>query len=306
MLKIGEGFAGERSIVLPDVIRETAMTDPILRELSITDIGYYPHAVYHYRERTAPVNQYILIYCVKGSGHYKVRGRTYEVHENQYFIIPAMEPHVYASNNEDPWTIYWVHFTGSQAPYFGADCHTPHDIIPGTESRIMDRNTIFEEIFLTLSDGYSIDNLRYATTLLYGYLATFRYLHLFRKYHKKDERMDSGNVVNAAINYMNENIEKRLALGQLAGFIGYSVSQFSLIFKNSTGHAPLNYFNMMKIKQACKLIETTDMKINQICGKVGIDDSYYFSRLFTKIVGIPPRQYRRSVTENRNAGSPIT
>jgi YesN/AraC family two-component response regulator len=35
------------------------------------------------------------------------------------------------------------------------------------------------------------------------------------------------------------------------------------------------------------------MKINQICHKVGIEDCYYFSRLFSKSMGISPKEYRR-------------
>ncbi len=300
MLKLGEGFTGERSIILPSMIRNLAENDPLLAQLYITDIGYYPHASYHYRERMSPIGQYILIYCAKGSGWYKVKRHQYEIHENQFFIIPSHEAHVYASNNNDPWTIYWVHFTGTNAPLLGEDCWEPQDVIPGGDSRISDRNVIFEEIFLTLSDSYNLDNMRYSSILLYNYLATFRYLHLFRRYHKKEERIEERSIVNATIDFMNENLEKKLTLNQMAEYTGYSVSQFSLIFKNNTGHSPLNYFNMVKIKQACQLLETTDMKINQVCGKIGIDDCYYFSRLFKKIVGISPKQYRISTHQGES------
>lgn len=294
MLKIRDGFSGERSVVLPDMIQRTCKDDPFIGQLYITDIGYYPHAMYHYRERPNGVGQYILIYCVKGSGWYQVFGKRYEVKENQWFIIPQGEPHVYASNNNNPWTIYWLHFTGKMAPAYGDNCFVPSEIVVGSTSRLTDRNNIFEEIFLTLSDNYSLDNLRYASSLLYGYLATFRYLKKFRQYNSTTSRIDTTDIVSMAVRYMNENIEKQLSLQELSDYIGYSVSQFSLIFRNSTGRSPLNYFNMLKIQQACKLLETTDLKIKQICSMVGIDDSYYFSRLFTKSVGIPPKKYREA------------
>ncbi|MBV4004894.1 helix-turn-helix transcriptional regulator, partial [Bacteroides thetaiotaomicron] len=54
------------------------------------------------------------------------------------------------------------------------------------------------------------------------------------------------------------------------------------------------YFNLLKMQQACLLLDTTDMKINQICYKIGIEDTYYFSRLFSKIMGMSPREYRKS------------
>ena len=276
------------------MIQRLSDTDIFLQQLHITDIGYYPHAMYHYRERPNGVKQYILIYCVKGSGWYSVLGKRHEIKEQQYFIIPQGEPHVYASNNDDPWTIYWVHFTGTMASFFGDNCYTPTDITTAKTSRIADRNSIFEEIFLTLSDNYGIDNLRYASSLLYGFLASFKYIKQFRNYNTLNARLANNDIVSAAVRFMNENIEKQLTLSQIADYIGYSTSQFSLIFKMKTGHSPLNYFNMLKVQRACKFLETTDLKINQICSKVGIDDSYYFSRLFSKTIGISPKQYRKA------------
>jgi len=292
-LKINEGFPGERSIVLPKMIKEIEQKDPVLSQLYITDIGYYPHAAYHYRERTEPIDQYVLIYCIKGSGLYRVGSHSWQVKENQYFILPAGQPHAYGSDSEDPWTIYWVHFSGKMAPYYASPSEGPKDITPTLDSRITSRNEIFEDIFLALSDGYSIDNLRYSSSLLFGYLSTFRYLHLYRKYRQPIDRVETNDIIKVAINYMNENIEKPLSLKEISEFTGYSPSRFSAIFKSRTGHSTLNYFNQLKVNKACELLETTNMKINQICSKVGIDDNYYFSRLFTKVVGISPKQYRK-------------
>lgn len=299
MLKLKDGFTGERSIVLPEMIQNLSKEDPFLRQLYITDIGFYPNAMYHYRERPKGVGQNILIYCINGSGWYKVSGKKYEVKEQQYFIIPQRESHVYASNNDNPWTIYWVHFSGSMAPIFCDDCYAPADVTMGTTSRITDRNTIFEEIFLTLSDNYSLNNLRYASSLLYSFLASFRYIKQFRKYNSENARLENSNIVSAAIRYMNENMEKHLTLAQLSSYIGYSNSQFSYIFKKRTGHSPLNYFNMLKIQKACHLLETTDFRINQICSQVGVDDNYYFSRMFSNIVGISPQMYRKAKQQRK-------
>ena len=46
--------------------------------------------------------------------------------------------------------------------------------------------------------------------------------------------------------------------------------------------------------RACELLDHTDMHVNQICHKIGIRDCYYFSRLFSKTMGIPPKDYRKS------------
>lgn len=55
----------------------------------------------------------------------------------------------------------------------------------------------------------------------------------------------------------------------------------------------LSYFNQLKIQKACQLLDFTDMKVNQVCFKVGIEDNFYFSRLFRKIMGMSPLAYKQ-------------
>ncbi len=251
-IKIKNGFQGERSLVMPGDDSGFDKSDPVLQTLYITDIGYYPHATYHYRDGRSPSTKCVLIYCVKGSGHYSINGKQYKVKANQYFIVPANTPHAYASNNGDPWTIYWIHFCGTLAHIYAEGAEMPTTISPNLNSRIADRNNIFEDMFLTLSDGYSLENLRYTSSLLHFYLGSLRYMPQYRKFHKREEQNDNEihSIINAALKYMEENIEKSITLKELAEYTGYSVSHFSAIFKDSTGHSPLSYFNLLKIQES--------------------------------------------------------
>ena len=123
-------------------------------------------------------------------------------------------------------------------------------------------------------------------------LGTLRYIQQYR--NAGTNQVEDEGIVDVAIHYMKENMEKHLSLEEISTQIGYSPSHFSMLFKKQTGHSPLTYFNLLKIQQACLLLDTTDMKINQICYKIGIEDTYYFSRLFSKIMGMSPREYRKS------------
>lgn len=288
-----DGFAGQRSVVLPPMAIDMAEHDPLVKSLYITDIGYYPNASNHFRERTIPINQFILIYCVEGSGFYEVDGKRFDVNGNQYFVLPAGVPHCYGSSESNPWTIYWVHFAGTHAQIYAQGALTPQAVRPGVSSRISERNNIFEEILSTLLQGYDCERLQYASSLLHHYLASMRYLTQYRNAINNNSS-GQGNVTQAVIRYMNENIEHHLSIAQLAAYTGYSASHLSTIFKKNTGKNLMTYFNELKMQQAAKLIVSTSMKINQICHKVGIDDCYYFSRLFSKIMGISPQNYRNA------------
>lgn len=295
MIKRKDGFEGERSIVLPQMIVDVEANDPLVSSLYITDIGYYPKAENHYRERLDGISQNVLIYCVKGTGWYQVGEQKFQVGENQFFILPASTPHAYGSYASDPWTIYWIHFKGIHSSIYTQGNLTPHDIKASINSRIGDRNQIFEEIFNTLYNGYSLENLRYVTSMLHYYLASMQYIQQFRRApHKKEENCQDGeSIINAVIHYMNENLERKITLQEIAAYAGYSVSYISSLFKQHKQQSPINYLNKLKIDKSCEILSSSNIKICQLCHKVGIDDPYYFSRLFTRLTGVSPTEYQR-------------
>lgn len=299
MVKKKDGFLGERSVVLPPMLVKMEEEDPLVRSLFITDIGHYPMAEHHYRIREKAINQYVLIYCIDGYGFYRLNSKTFTVSRNQYFILPAGIPHEYGAAEGKKWTIYWVHFRGEHAAIYAEGAQKPSDVKAALNSNIANRNNIFEEMLSTLYFSEGIEDLRYASSLLHYYLASLRYL---RQYRRSVDGASHGNrpfntnksigVVDAAIHYMNENIERRITLQDILNYVGYSSTCFSTLFKKQTGCSPLSYFNRLKIDYACHMLKGTDMHINQICYKVGIEDSLYFSRLFSKIMGVPPSEYR--------------
>lgn len=289
MIRQKSGFMGERSIVLSPMVVEMEESDPLVSNLYLTDIGYYPHATHHYRNRQDAIDQYVLIYCVDGSGWYRIGDKEYKVRKNQFFILPAGKPHTYGADEGDGWSIYWIHFRGGLAGLYADGANKPQEIKITTTSRVSERHNIFEEIFHTLEQSQNLEHLRYSSSLLHHYLASMRYLEQYRQAVSNGE---TDNVVDAAIHYMKENIENRISIKDVVKYIGYSSTRFLTLFKKQTGCTPLNYFNQLKIERSCKLLKETDMKINQICYKIGIEDSLYFSRLFSKTMGMSPREYR--------------
>lgn len=291
MLRIKDGFKGERAILLPKMVVEMLETDPLTRGLYITDIGFYPMAKHHFRSRQTPSGQYILIYCMDGGGWYKLDGRSYKVNSGEFFILPPDRGHSYGADTGSPWTIYWIHFNGPMAGEYARDLHTPHTITTADNSRIHDRLNLFEEIFYTLKQGYSLENIRYATALFHHFLGSLRFLRQYRA-AKTATTPDEPTACRRAMRYMEENLHRTLTLREIAEFVGYRPSHFSALFKAESGHSPLSFFNLMKVQTACRLLDSTDMHINQIAAKLGVADPYYFSRLFTKIMGLPPTSYR--------------
>lgn len=289
-MKLKDGFKGEQSIVLPRAVLQLMESDPIASQLHITDIGYYPKAMHHFRSRDAAIDQYVFIYCIDGKGWFELNGERHLVSANQYFILPAGTAHTYAASESDPWTIYWIHFKGKLARHYATAANRPIDVTPSQVSRINARNRLFEEIYFTLASSFTVESVRYACASFQHYLASLRYIQQYRNAAK--DSATQGDITDMVIHFFDENIERHLSLQEIAEFSGLSSSRLSFIFKERTGHSPLNYFNLLKIRRACELLDSTNLKLNQISLKLGFDDPYYFSRLFSKTMGLSPINYR--------------
>ncbi|HAC20736.1 MAG TPA: AraC family transcriptional regulator [Porphyromonadaceae bacterium] len=292
------GFVGERSIVLPQETISELEKHPVSSVLFITDIGYYPVAKQHYRNRIEPIQEYVFIYCVEGNGWFEIEGKRHKVERDNYFILPAGISHSYGSSEDNPWSIYWIHFRGKLASHYAKGQAVPTPIKPGVYSRIQGRISLFEEIFNLLRPAQNRDNLYYSTCVFFNFLGSLKYLPSYRSLVGNNTGEQS--ITAAAIHYMNENIERHITLEDIADHVGYSTSYFSSVFTKEQGCSPVKYLNKIRVDEACKLLEDPTMQINQICFKIGITDSFYFSRMFKKAMGVSPMQYRDKIRNRQS------
>ena len=289
-----DGFAGELLISIPqNVLAGAIQKGQILpHQLYVSHIGYFPKALYHYCQRPQGCVDNILFYCVQGKGYYTLDGHTFTLNPNQYVIVPATDkPLVYWSDTEDPWSIYWVHFTSDALQAFNRAYHIVPDqgpqYIPHNEKGIR----IWEEMYENLSRGYSPENLMNTNLCLYHLIATF----VFSQQQNQNSSSPEKAIIRETIDYMKNNLDKTIRIEDFADLNKYSVSHFSKLFRLTTGMSPIEYFIHLKMQKACQLLYTEDSRVKQIAALLGYDDPYYFSRLFKKYMNTSPETYRKSV-----------
>lgn len=284
-----DGFEGQKAVVIPrQILTKQCAGNSIIESLYITDIGFYPHASFHYRERIHGADQHILIYCTDGRGHLTIHKKNIPVSAGIFIIIPINVPHTYTADENDPWTIYWIHFKGTQS-------NSIVDLLikqlNGYQGGLLyneDRIHLFKEMYTNLEKGYSMDNLIYANMCLWHYLNSFIFSDKF-SFAKKPYQL---SLIELSIEFMRSNIENFLTLEDIAQSVHLSTSHFSFLFKKETGFSPIEYFNHLKIQKACQFLLFTNLKVKQIAANLGIEDPYYFTRMFTRVMGVSPNGYK--------------
>lgn len=109
---------------------------------------------------------------------------------------------------------------------------------------------------------------------------------------KKEDKLSS--IVSKAKTYMDENYEKELTLDSVARKIAISPYYLSKLFKDEIGENFIEYLTRLRIDRAKKLLEENQLSIKEICMSVGYSDPNYFSRIFKKVEGATPTEYRDS------------
>ncbi|GAA3612846.1 AraC family transcriptional regulator [Flavivirga amylovorans] len=283
-----DSFTGEKILVIPKKSIKILKKHTFTRGLYVTDVGFFPNAKYHYRERGQGCSEYILILCVKGSGWIEINGKRNFIHKNQYHIIPPNTTHKYASNHDKPWSIYWIHFGGENTDHFILPYNYPRILNNDINTKLEDQFHLFEEIYYTLEAGLSLNNLEYSSVILINLLGSLKYLSLYRK-NRKIYRKDP---ISKATIYMKDNLNQNITVRDLAIHCGFSVSHFCLLFKKHTDHTPIEHLTFLRIQKACHLLDYSTLRINEIARTIGYEDPYYFTRVFKNTMGKSPSSYR--------------
>ncbi|GAB3642630.1 AraC family transcriptional regulator [Spirosoma arcticum] len=288
----GRGFTGERMIEIPKEVVEKCRSMPLINNLFITQMGYFPKALHHYYQRPTGMSQVILLYCTDGLGWIQVpNGRVTIQAGDMYAIAPGV-PHSYAADTNNPWTIYWFHINGTA-------CHESVWAAMGNRENLAqvvrvvfsnERISLFDRIYETFLNGYSQSNLLFANLTLPYFLVSFVLPEPFQRGLVRP----SSSPSNKAIGYMQQNLSNAITLDNIAQSANLSTSFFCRKFKQDTGYAPIEYFNHLRIQRACQLLHFSDLRVNEVAAQLGIDDPFYFSRLFRKQMGVSPAEYRKS------------
>lgn len=274
-------------LVLPRFLVDQLAAHPLTRDLYPLALGHYPRARGHRMERDGH-DDCLLLYCTAGQGWLETGGERASVGPGTLVVLPPGVAHRYGADPREPWTLWWCHCQGEALPalleHLALGDRRTVDI--GLHGSVISE---FHALLAVRQTGFAPDAYVHAAAQLRA-LLTFFALLAHRAGETRGETLDVARVTA----WLREHVEQPVELAELvAATSDLSVFHFARRFRAATGMAPIQYFIHLRMEHACRLLDMSDAPVHRIARQLGYDDPYYFSRLFRKVIGVAPSDYRK-------------
>lgn len=131
-----------------------------------------------------------------------------------------------------------------------------------------------------------------------------RLVFLLRKNCLVEEKLPSkksqreGERVKIMLQYIQENLAEELTLADIARSAAISKNECLRCFRSMLGSTPIRYLQELRVQWAAERLANTAGSISEIAAACGFQETSYFARLFRRVKGCTPSEYRK----NRGAG----
>ena len=236
---------------------------------------------------------------VSGSGIYSVHGKEYNFTPGSMFLFGSNETHCITEIHEE-LDLLNIHFE-------------PRLIWENDEAaELLDlffaRNDRFENMFpkedvilcgliQKVEKELSEMNTGYKTGAKCALFETL--IHIMRKYEytvKEPVSRQSSRAVmqlREAMNYINENLNRKLTLKEIDYKAYLTETYFSSLFKKYNGISPWDYVMIKRVEVAIEMLKTTSLTKLEIAERCGFESSSNFYKAFAKVTGKTPSEYTK-------------
>lgn len=227
---------------------------------------------------------YTLCFISKGKGTAVIDSKRYHLSEGNSLAIFPFSSVVLKADENNPWTYHWVEFSGSQAVWM-INQTTLCKSIP-IVGRMPVKN--FERCFDIPECKMDSD---YAQCRAAGKLISLLSYYV-ENFHC--ECSDSTDYAEMACSFIEKNYRNpQISVQLVADHINIERSYLYRRFKAATGISVIEYINNIRVSKAEILLADDSIPIKDVAYSVGFTDPMYFSRVFKKIRGKAPSEYRK-------------
>ncbi|HAS83470.1 MAG TPA: hypothetical protein DCS43_12590 [Verrucomicrobia bacterium] len=254
------------------------------------------------------VQSRMCLWCKGGSGQVIINGTPFRLEYNDYFFLPWNHCVEYRQDPGSQFFLAGIHIIPDYDPTLELICEVAHNTAnrlfdaPGRRDcrlhsldGVMHRHVESDSALYLLSETIvqwfrtsltrqDLQNRLYAQLLL---------MELVQSFGSTSARFQPTLAFHKVLAYVETHLTCPITLDELAGQSGRSKSGITALFRAHCGMSPIQWIHQCRMNRACELLSTTTRPVGEIGVAVGIDDPFYFSKLFKKRLGRSPLDYRR-------------
>jgi len=255
------------------------------------------------------VQSRMIVFCRTGSGLISVNGESFEFHSGDFLFIPWLHHIKYIPSKTNPYCLGCIHFIPhtTEIPLAfdvdnNIDGKTTNALFPlrndiplsglekifkGNLNFIKEVEFLFDYIIYNFHKPYFEDSFsnHLCQLLIREMLEIVKITPTFPK--------KQSHTLNKMTTFITNNSKQNISIKDLAKTGNCSQSTVSRLFQQHFKKSPMNYIQSQRIENAGKLLTDTALRVGEIAEEVGIEDPYYFSKLFKKFKKCTPGEFRK-------------
>ena len=241
---------------------------------------------------------YEFCFVLSGKGIYCREGKNFNVESGDLFIAKPGQRHYETCDLVDPCELIFItvkvckkgkEFTLDKIFKLPSRVH----VVPEKRICVIFQNMLDEVILRR--PGYMLKIKSHLVDLL---VEIYRFLYVKQKTFSGAKMIDKTRkkkLIIGICEYIQVNYSKKVGLVEISNEFHLAPQYLSALFKKQIGYSLIEYLTKIKIDMAKKMLKNSEMKISSIALDVGYESPHYFHRMFKKIVGVTPTQYREKV-----------